>query len=177
MQMLVKDFISLSKEAISEKYDIKVGDTRTVEGAKADLQREEYEIVPILFRPFDVRYTALTNKSGSFLGRPRYSTMKHMVAGFENYALLVGRQNKSDEVDSFLGINIISEMKCAERTIQSCYLPLYFAEMNFVNNKVIPGVNFDAEIVKNFEKFLGRKFEWYVQESTYGITVIDTHYQ
>ena len=33
--------------------------------------------------------TVLTDKSSGFLGRPRYSTMKHMLSTEENFALLV----------------------------------------------------------------------------------------
>jgi len=47
-------------------------------------------IVPILYRPFDVRYTFYTGKSSGFHLRPRYGVMRHLLAG-ENVALVVGR--------------------------------------------------------------------------------------
>jgi len=49
--------------------------------------------------------------------------MKHMLK--ENLALLISRQNKSNTIDSFFITQYISEMKCAERTVQSYHLPLY----------------------------------------------------
>ncbi len=48
-------------------------------------------VVPILYRPFDVRYTYYTSQSRGFLCMPRPEVMRHMLAG-ENLALCVGRQ-------------------------------------------------------------------------------------
>jgi hypothetical protein len=47
-------------------------------------------IVPILYRPFDVRYTFYTGRSRGFHCMPRPEVMRHMLAG-ENVALVVGR--------------------------------------------------------------------------------------
>ena len=125
--------------------------------------RGEYHIIPILFRPFDVKYSVLTNKSSGFLGRPRYSTMIQMCFDFQNYALLVGRQNKSDTIDSFLVTDLASEMKCAERTIQSYHMPLFIAETDMIHNTIRPKANF-ATVFKAIES---RKEE----------KVIITHYR
>ncbi len=48
-------------------------------------------IVPILYRPFDVRYTYYTGRSRGFHCMPRPEVMRHMLAG-ENVGLLVMRQ-------------------------------------------------------------------------------------
>lgn len=170
---LLGDFLTLNEDIIEKKYKIKNGGTWTVKAAKADLLRNRYEILPILFRPFDVRYTILTDKSSGFLGRPRYGTMKYMNAGFCNYALLVGRQNKSDTVDSFLITDMISEMKCAERTIQSYHLPLFVTEMDMVNNAYLRKANFDKEIVAKLENCIGKRFNWYAKVSDLEFDAID----
>ncbi len=49
------------------------------------------KVVPILYRPFDVRHTYYTGRSQGFLCRPRSGVMRHMLAG-ENLALCIGRQ-------------------------------------------------------------------------------------
>jgi len=49
------------------------------------------KIVPILYRPFDVRYTYYTGRSRGFICRPRPEVMRHMLAG-ENAALIVPRR-------------------------------------------------------------------------------------
>lgn len=160
IEKIVKDFKELSEDELILKYNLKKGGTWNVRNAKADILRDEYTVIPILFRPFDVRYTVLTNKSNGFLGRPRYDTMVNMCAGFQNYALLVGRQNKSDTIDSFLVTDMVSEMKCAERTIQSYHLPLYIAEMDMIKNIKRPKPNFSPEIIQQLEKCIGCKMEW-----------------
>ncbi len=47
------------------------------------------KIVPILYRPFDVRYTYYTGKSRGFLCMPRPEVMQHMIQ--ENLGLCIGR--------------------------------------------------------------------------------------
>ncbi|GIV07270.1 MAG: hypothetical protein KatS3mg017_0472 [Fimbriimonadales bacterium] len=47
-------------------------------------------IQPILYRPFDVRYTFYTGRVNGFHERPRPEVMRHLLAG-RNVALIVGR--------------------------------------------------------------------------------------
>jgi predicted helicase len=49
------------------------------------------KIVPILYRPFDVRYTYYTGRSRGFICRPRPEVMRHMLAA-RNLALIVPRR-------------------------------------------------------------------------------------
>lgn len=49
------------------------------------------KVLPVLYRPFDVRYTYYTGRSRGFICMPRPEVMRHMLAG-ENLALLVSRQ-------------------------------------------------------------------------------------
>lgn len=49
------------------------------------------KIVPILYRPFDVRYTYYTGRSRGFICMPRPEVMRHMLAG-ENVALVTPRR-------------------------------------------------------------------------------------
>ena len=49
------------------------------------------KVVPILYRPFDMRHTYYTGRSRGFLCMPRSEIMQNMLAG-ENLALCVGRQ-------------------------------------------------------------------------------------
>ena len=50
-------------------------------------------VVPILYRPFDIRRTYYTGRSRGFICMPRPEVMRHMLAG-ENLALCVGRQGQ-----------------------------------------------------------------------------------
>ena len=62
--------------------------------AQGDLRRagpSRSDVVPILYRPFDTRFTYYTGRSGGFLERPRAAVMGHMLAG-ENVGLIFMRQ-------------------------------------------------------------------------------------
>ena len=61
IQDVVNDFLSMYIKSIEKKYAVKSGGTWTVANAKADLERNTYRFIPILFRPFDVRWTVLTD--------------------------------------------------------------------------------------------------------------------
>jgi len=49
------------------------------------------KIAPILYRPFDVRYTYYTGRSRGFICMPRPEVMRHMLAG-ENLALITPKR-------------------------------------------------------------------------------------
>ncbi len=83
-----------------------------------------HKVVPILYRPFDVRYTYYTGRSRGFLCMPRAEVMRHMLAG-ENLALVTARSNKSQQMDHFFCSAHIVETKCGESTTQSYTFPLY----------------------------------------------------
>ncbi len=66
----------------------------TVAMAQEDLLNSgpvQDKVVPILYRPFDVRYTYYTGRSRGFICMPRPKVMHQMLAG-DNMALCVGRQ-------------------------------------------------------------------------------------
>lgn len=65
--------------------------------AQQDLRQsgpDRDKVVPILYRPFDVRYTYYTGRSRGFHCMPRPEVMRHMLAG-ENVALAFARQVKA----------------------------------------------------------------------------------
>lgn len=64
-----------------------------VELAQKDLKDSglnSSKIVPILYRPFDIRYTYYTGNSGGFHCRPRPEVMRHMLA--ENLGLIIPKR-------------------------------------------------------------------------------------
>ena len=82
------------------------------------------KVAPILYRPFDVRHTYYTGRSGGFICRPRPEVMQHILAG-KNLALITARSNKSPMTDHFFCSEFIAEAKCGESTVQSYTFPLY----------------------------------------------------
>lgn len=157
---LENDFLSLDLDSLRSKYGIKDG-TWKLENAKKDLVSGDYNHTKILVKAFDERFTLLNRKSSGFLGRPRYDTMKHMIPN-DNLALLVSRQNKSNSIDSFFVTKHCSEMKSAERTIQSYHFPLYLysdeTEQLEIEKHERRKPNLNEEIVKEISVRLGLKF-------------------
>lgn len=91
----VQTFASLSAEKAREEYNL----GRDTDGWK--VQQAQDDIVssgadrrflrPILFRPFDTRYTYCTGVSNGFVSRPLWDVMRHMSDG-GNWGLLFMRQ-------------------------------------------------------------------------------------
>ena len=151
LQNIQADLISMDTESLRKKYRL-AEDNRdwTINGARADLANNSPEIVDISYRPFDRRKTFYTGVSKGFLGYPRHKTMRHMLAG-PNISILFGRQNKTGKNDDYFVTDTISEMKCAERTIQSYQAPLYLYpdEQDFDQTRK---VNFDEKLYQRLQK-------------------------
>ena len=93
----VLNFSRLEPELAREAYGLgKDARDWKVSLAQEDLRKsgpDRKRIVPILYRPFDVRYTYYTGRSRGFICMPRPEVMRHMLAG-ENLALCIGRQGQ-----------------------------------------------------------------------------------
>ncbi|NHJ01329.1 MAG: hypothetical protein EAX86_04260 [Candidatus Heimdallarchaeota archaeon] len=98
----VNDVLNCDKEEIERKYNIKpVKRQWTLDKARSDLivtLKDNVDfpmrnIVPILYRPFDIRYTFFTGQSRGFHERPRGNIMQHMIKG-SNLGLIVSRNSK-----------------------------------------------------------------------------------
>lgn len=91
---VINDFMNLSQEDARTKYNLRkdVRDWK-VQWAQEDLKSADLDkknIIPIHYRPFDVRYTYYTGKSRGFHCYPRIDIMKHMQK--DNLGLILGRQ-------------------------------------------------------------------------------------
>lgn len=83
------------------------------------------KIVPIFYRPFDVRYTYYTGHSGGLHCRPRPEVMRHMLAG-ENVALMVPR--RVEYVGTWqhaFAVNAISDHVAVSLKTIDYHFPLY----------------------------------------------------
>lgn len=90
---IVNDFSSIPEDVARTKYSLgkDVRDWK-VSFAQNDLKISGLKkelIIPILYRPFDIRYTYYTGRSRGFICMPRPKSMHHRVD--ENLGLCVGR--------------------------------------------------------------------------------------
>ncbi len=166
VEATIKDFASLSVEGAREKYDLGK-DTRDwkVSLAQKDLKDSGLlpeKVVPILYRPFDPRYTYYTGHSRGFHCMPRPDVMRHMLAD-KNIGLVCCRQQSQ--------LGLWSLVEVANGIIESCYisnktreinylLPLYLypaeGEMQFDGGHRRPNLN--PEFIKEFSDKLGLRF-------------------
>ena len=125
----VTDFVSLSVDEARERYRLP-RDTRDwrVHFAQADIRNHpdsEQHIQPILYRPFDTRWTYYTGRSRGFHCTPRDAVMSHLLT--ENLALCVCRVVKSPVWQHVLITDQITDKSyISNRTSESTYIfPLY----------------------------------------------------
>ena len=83
------------------------------------------KVLPILYRPFDVRYTYYTGQSQGFICRPRSEVMRHMLAG-ENLALMMpkGVEHVGTWQHAFVTVAISEHVAVSLKTIDY-HFPLY----------------------------------------------------
>jgi len=165
----VRDFCNLPPEEAREKYNLgKDARDWKVTFAQEDLQasgpREEL-IVPVLYRPFDTRYTYYTGRSRGFICMPRPEAMRHMISG-KNLALIATRQTR-DLWDVFITEYVIGHKSLAAYDINSVF-PLYLYPQpekedlfDAEGASEAPGgrrANLAPEFIEDFSKRLKLKF-------------------
>jgi len=121
-----RDFMTLPAETARSKYELGP-DARDwkVELAQDDLRRtglQEGLAKPILYRPFDTRFTYFTGRTRGFLCMPRPEGMRHMLQG-ANLALIATRQTR-DPWATLATRSLIGHKAVAAYDINSLF-PLY----------------------------------------------------
>jgi len=166
----VQDFVSLREEDAREKYhlgedarDWKVGLAQT------DLKKsgpDRKRVVPILYRPFDVRFTYYTGQSRGFICMPRPEIMAHMLAG-ENLGLCFHRREEVHSPYShFLTTRYITEHGLLSSKSTNSQAPLYLYPLEKTKEKQIYLLssmetrrpNLNPKFIEDFSGRLGLTF-------------------
>jgi len=89
------DFSSLDETELRSKYSIgKDGRDWKLKTAKEDLKDSKVQLIEVLYRPFDIRFTLYSGNSKGFHSYPRSNIMDNLV-GLDNQAIVVGRQGQA----------------------------------------------------------------------------------
>ncbi len=112
----------LARSAYNLRRDVRDWKVKLAQEDLIDSGLDKDRIIPILYRPFDVRYTYYTGKSRGFHCMPRPKVMRNMIE--ENLGLLIKRQNKRTPFSYAFVSNLI---------VESCVF-----ESAFANNTVCP---------------------------------------
>ena len=125
----IETFLGLSDQEARERFNLGA-DVRDwkVSLARKDLLDDgpDYQrIVPIMYRPFDRRYTYYTGRSKGFHCNPRETVMRHFLAG-ENIGLIVLRHAITDNWSHVQVANALIEARIHYSNKGVAYLfPLY----------------------------------------------------
>jgi len=173
---MVHDVQTLDVPSLLKKYKIKETPDWKVENQRQNFAGSaDEDIIEVAYRPLDFRFTYYPlGRINRIIprGDSRHGLMRHMIGG-PNFALVVGRQNKSGAVNHFLAVDKVSEMKTGESTIQSYHFPLYLypSEADLDQGRRI---NFDPKLFKQIQALaddpkLGKPDELAVFDYIYGV--------
>ncbi len=164
---VVKNFVKLPPETARAEYNLgkDVRDWK-VELAQKDIRNSgpnQSKVVPVLYRPFDIKYTYYTGVTRGFICMPRPEGMRHMLAG-ENLGLIATRQTR-DKWDVYVTKNICGHKSCSAYDINSLFpLYLYPDPEKMLESSPWPEgkggrrPNLEPKFVEEFAAKLGLKF-------------------
>lgn len=162
---VVQDFSQLDPEKAREKYSL----GRDVRDWKVHLAQEDLRnsgptqtrIVPILYRPFDTRFTYYTGRSRGFLCMPRPEVMRHMLVG-KNLALITSRLTKGETFKHTQVTRNIVEVICmSPKTSNNGFVfPLYLypTESEIQGGVTERKANLNPEFIQDVAEFLRLRF-------------------
>jgi predicted helicase len=128
MYTTVLNFSRLDAEQAREYFDLGE-DTRDwqVKWAQQDLLKsgiDQKKIIPILYRPFDIRYTYYTGNSRGFICMPRAAIMRHLLK--KNFCLITVRQVSGIKFSHSLAADTIVDSRINKSSKGISYIfPLY----------------------------------------------------
>jgi predicted helicase len=164
-QRKIQDIINMDEETWRNIYKRpKDADSWKLMWAKDDARNNiNKELHKVAYRPFDIRYSLYTGKSGGLYARPVFQIMQQFLSG-ENLGLLaIRRSRKKDEWTEIFCSNKIVSGSSAISSLDINYIfPLYLYPTN-KNSDLLHGnpektPNLNKEILRIFELRLKSKF-------------------
>lgn len=124
------NFVSLTPEEARRRYDL--GEDKRdwkVRLAQDDIRSHKVKrnlVVPILYRPFDIRFSFYTGRTRGFICMPRREVMQNMLAG-ANLGLITSRLTKGENfAHTQVTQNITEAIVMSPKTSNNGFLfPLY----------------------------------------------------
>lgn len=132
MGRVARDFVKLTEEAARSRYGLgKDAKDWRVSWAQEDLSSVpdvDAKITPVLYRPFDTRFTFYSGKSRGFICRPRREVMQHMLTGANLGLICCRQQSQAGAGWGHCGVtrSIVESCAISNKTREINYLfPLY----------------------------------------------------
>ncbi len=159
----VKRFVGLKVKEAREIYKLRedVRDWK-VSLAQADLKSEplsKQHIKPILYRPFDTRFTYYTGVIKGFIGQPAAAIMSHMING-QNLGLMTTRKVEVGHFGHAICSNTMTESHSVSLKEVNYLFPLWLypnnEDLSFSKEKQ---ANYSPQFLNRFSKVLGIPLE------------------
>jgi predicted helicase len=151
VERIAHDIDYLPVEQIRSNYNLG-DDTKdwAVYRAKEDIHnglKNKENPTPILYRPFDIRWTFYTGKARGFMCNPRKPVMGHIYKG-KNIALCCNRQVNSDFQHVGVTKWLVTDCTLSTATRERTYVfPLYvYHEDNILLKDESPHINLSPEV-------------------------------
>ena len=160
LKTVVDNFVSLDIPELREKYPQKRDSNGwTFNSAKAELKAGQFIFADVHYRPFDIRKTVYTGRSGGFIGRSSPQTMQHII-GRENVGIIAPRTcGGAGGFSHGLVSKHIVDIKCGDNySGNGTYLfPLWVWEEE-VGKVAIRRANVRRNIAEEFAKRMGMRY-------------------
>lgn len=166
VEKTIEEFMKLDDETARNRFNLgKDVSDWSVAGAKSDLKNSKIvlsNIVKILYRPFEERFTYYTGTIKGFHCRPRGEVMKHLFKK-DNLGLICPKQVPEKENSGvFLSKYISGHKTCSAYNINNLF-PLYIyhsenGQQNILSAEREPNLN--PETINQFSQKLGLIFSF-----------------
>ena len=166
----INKFSSLKPDEAKKEFNLP-DDVRDwkIEWAQEDIRKSgpnKEKIVPVLYRPYDIRYTYYTGRSRGFLGWPVEKINKHVV-DLDNLVLITSRMTKGEKFAHTQVTKYMAEVICmSPKTSNNGFVfPLYLytkpeqtQNTLFSQSETTRRPNLSTKIINEFSAKLGLTF-------------------
>jgi len=170
LKNILKDFVSLDVEGARDKYKLGIDSSDwKVSLAQKDVKENhiiDQNIKPITYRPFDIRYTFYSGKSGGFICRPRPNIMRHLADKSNKAICYLRRSRESINSGIFIAKYIVD--KTVISSADNAYVaPLYtylsdeglFNGQNSKQEYITKSYNISKDFINHILTLMDLKFK------------------
>ena len=139
-------FNDITEDNLKAKYNLGKNYAKWVVDNKRKIEDDVTKIVPLAYRPFDIKYTYFDK---NLVWRTRGNIMENLTKK-GNIGLIFARSQRNPDFNAIFMCNSIMETKCGEASTQSAVAPIYLYSGQ---GEKIPNLN--KEIWSNINKVVG----------------------
>jgi predicted helicase len=178
LEKVIKFFIENDVDTIRTRYKLPIdGRDWTIKSAKEDLING-FEIISILYRPFDIKKTVYTGRSKGFVAYPREKTTKDLIKK-GNYALIFERSSVLESYSNIFITSLATDLHVIGTAFSNGYTGAIYSYSDINEQQTLEGyaskrtANMDAEIINEIAGKLGLTFTEEKEKTSNSFAPID----